>query len=321
MLLLVIVYMHSRKIADQKIKQLVATKLLNKLTPALSTNRQILKACLFLTGVAFLLFAWTGPQWGTSSRTINPKGIDILIAVDLSKSMLARDVRPNRLERVKLSLTNLLSKVKGDRLGLIAFSGSSFLQCPLTLDHQAFAKSLEDLEVGLIPRMGTNLALPIQEASRSFSPDDTDKFLILISDGEDLEGQGLLEAKEAAKQGIRIFTIGIGSEDGSFIPTDPIEQEPQNFLTDRQGKKVITRLDEKALRDIALSTGGQYSPIGPTGEGIGHVFSELQAYGQKRFREQLSTALPIDRYQVFILLGLAFLLSESLTSTAKKSEY
>ncbi|MEK9771986.1 MAG: VWA domain-containing protein [Opitutae bacterium] len=269
-------------------------------------------------GVVFILLAWTGPQWGTTKRTITPKGIDLLVAVDLSKSMLARDVHPNRLERVKLTLTNLLPKVRGDRLGLIAFSGSSFLQCPLTLDHQAFAKSLEDLKVGSIPRMGTNLALPIQEAARSFSQDDTDKFLVLISDGEDLEGQGLQEAKKAAKEGIRIYTIGIGSEQGAFIPTDPVDQEAKNFLTDRQGKKVVTKLDEVALRDIAVLTGGQYLPIGPTGEGISYVFSELQAHGQKKLREHLSTELPINRYQVFILIGLAFLLSESLTSASKK---
>jgi len=318
LLLLAVLYLRSRKLADQKLKQLITQKLAHDLIPSFSRNRQIFKFCLFFLGIAFILLAWAGPQWGTTQRTITPKGIDLLIAVDLSKSMLARDVRPNRLERVKLTLSNLLPSVRGDRLGLIAFSGSSFLQCPLTLDHQAFAKSLEDLNVGLIPRVGTNLALPIQEASRSFSKDDNDKFLVLISDGEDLEGQGLQEAKQAAKQGIRIYTIGIGSEEGAFIPTDPLGQPAKNFLTDRQGKKVLTKLDEDALRDIAVLTGGQYLPIGPTGEGISYVFSELQAHGQKKLREHLSTELPINRYQVFLLLGLAFLISESLTSTSKK---
>ena len=120
-----------------------------------------------------------------TQRTSEPSGIDILVAVDVSKSILARDPVPNRLERVKLSMTNLMEKVRGDRLGLIAFSGSAFLQCPLTLDHQAFVKTLDDLTIGLIKQPGTNLSKPIDEASRSFSKDDSDR-LILLSDGEDL---------------------------------------------------------------------------------------------------------------------------------------
>ena len=140
--------------------------------------------------------------------------------------MLARDVRPNRLERVKLGITNLLDRVSGDRLGLIAFSGTAFLHCPLTLDHQAFAKTLNDLEIGTIKTPGTNLAGPIEEASRSFSKNDRDKFLILLSDGEDLEGEGLKRAKEAKDQGIRIYTIGIGSPEGARIPMDPLGQPP-----------------------------------------------------------------------------------------------
>ena len=190
-------------------------------------------------GTALILIGLAGPQWGHIKRSISPRGIDILIAVDLSKSMLARDIEPNRLERVKSTLSNLLDRVKGDRLGLISFYDSSSLQCPLTLDHQAFIKSLYDLEIELIPgEGGTNLALPIQEAVRSFSKDDTDKFLILISDGEDLEGEGLKQAKLAGEQGVRIYTIGIGSPDGAFIPTNPIDQPPRKtFLLTAKGKR------------------------------------------------------------------------------------
>ena len=185
---LILVYFNSRKVAHERLSQLIASKLLSAVIPHFSRKREGIKIAFFFAGMIFLLLSLAGPQWGFSKRTVSPRGIDLLIAVDLSKSMLARDVRPNRLERVKLTLSNLLEKVKGDRLGLIAFSGSAFLQCPLTLDHQAFVKTLDELKVGLIPRPGTNLARPIQEAERSFSKDDTDKFLVLISDGEDLEG-------------------------------------------------------------------------------------------------------------------------------------
>ena len=312
------VFLKSQNAADKKLRLLVASKFIEDLVPLSSPKRKFLKFLIFIFGFSFLVIALAEPQWGENQRSISPKSIDILIAVDLSKSMLARDVRPNRLERVKLTLNNLLPTVRGDRLGLIGFSGTAFVQCPLTLDHQAFTKSLNDLQVGLIPVPGTNLAKPIEEAQRTFSRGDTDKFLILISDGEDLEGQGLSKAKEVAQEGIKIFTIGIGSEEGSFIPTDPVNQNAQSFLTDRSGKRVLTRLDEDALRNIASSTGGQYIQIGSTGEGIAHVFSELQTFGLKKTRQQLSTSLPINRYQIFVFLGLIFLISEILTSTAKK---
>ena len=314
------ILLFSRQKTFTKLNQLISNKFKNESIPSFSKFRRIQKFCVFILGTTLILIGLAGPQWGHVKRSLTPSGIDILIAVDLSKSMLARDIQPNRLERVKLTLSNLLYRVKGDRLGLIAFSGSSFLQCPLTLDHQAFAKSLDDLEVGLIPRAGTNLALPIQEAVRSFSKDDTDKFLILISDGEDLEGEGLKEAKLAAEQGVRIFTIGIGSAEGAFIPTDPISQPPQNFLTDRQGQKVITKFDRSTLEGIAKTTNGQFLLIGPTGEGIDHVFTELQTFGQKKLIEEFSTSLPVNRYQIFILLGLIFLISESLTSDSRRKK-
>ena len=178
--------------------------------------------------------------------------------------------------------------------------------CPLTLDHQAFSKTLNDLEVGIIKTHGTDLAGPIEEASRSFSKSDRDRFLILLSDGEDLEGKGLKRAKEAKEEGIRVFTIGIGSQNGSKIPMDPLDQPARNFLKDPQGKTIISRIDEKSLKDIAEATGGQYYSLGPTGEGLAEVLEYLQEIGQQKKREQLSTELPIDRYQPLAIISLLF---------------
>ncbi len=316
--LLILIYGRSRKEASRRLDALVAPKLLARLTPQRSAKKEWIKFSLFCGAIAFFILGLSGPQWGSKKRMVTPRGIDVLIAVDLSKSMLAQDISPNRLERVKLTLNNSLGKVRGDRLGLIAFSGSAFLQCPLTLDHQAFSKTLNDLEVGLLPRSGTDLSGPIREASFSFSKDDTDKFLILLSDGEDLEGMGLKQAKAAAQEGIKIFTIGIGSADGTRIPLDPIGQNPGNFLKSPTGEEVLTRLDERSLRDIAQTTGGQYYKLGPTGEGLAYVFEKLQSIGQQKRREQLSTELPIDRYQVFVTLGLLFLLFDILSSPTKK---
>jgi Ca-activated chloride channel family protein len=306
----------SRK--QKKLKLLTSLDLLPKLSPRFSSKQQYIKFGLIILSFLFLGLGLARPQWGTENRKSQPSGIDILIALDVSKSMLARDVRPNRLERVKLSISNLLDKVSGDRLGLIAFSGSAFLQCPLTLDHLAFTKTLNDLEIGIIKRPGTDLSRPIEEAIHSFSEDDTDRFLILLSDGEDLEGKGLKQAKEAAKEGVKIYTIGIGAKEGSRIPMDPLGQAPRNFLRDPQGTTVITKLDENSLRAIAEATNGKYFSLGPTGEGLAKVLGLLQSIGQQKKRELLSTALPIDRYQVLVALGFLILCIEILTPETKR---
>jgi Ca-activated chloride channel family protein len=316
---MVAIFYWSLKIKRNRLTLLTSHQLLSKLTPNWSLKQQILKFSLFGLGIIFLFLGLARPQWGSEKRKTQPAGIDILIALDVSKSMLARDVRPNRLERVKLSINNLLDRVEGDRLGLIAFSGSAFLQCPLTLDHQAFTKTLNDLQVGIIKRPGTDLSRPIEEAIHSFSKDDTDRFLILLSDGEDLEGKGLKQAKEAAKDGVRIYTIGIGAKGGARIPMDPLGQSARNFLRDPQGQTVITKLDENSLRAIADASQGKYFSLGPTGEGLAKVLGILQTIGQQKKREQLSTELPIDRYRLFVFIGFLFLCLEMLTSKISKT--
>ncbi|MBN38262.1 MAG: hypothetical protein CMI29_07315 [Opitutae bacterium] len=315
---LVLLFWYTQRVRLRRVNFLISSKLMPKLIPSWSNVLQWTKMSLLLLVVLLLFVTLARPQWGTEKKKSEPTGIDVMIAMDVSKSMLARDVRPNRLERVKLGITNLLDRVRGDRLGLIAFSGTAFLQCPLTLDHQAFAKTLNDLETGIIKTPGTNLAGPIEEAARSFSKDDRDRFLILLSDGEDLEGEGLKRAKEAKEQGIRIYTIGIGSPEGARIPMDPLGQPARNFLKDPQGKTVVSQMDQRALQDISEATGGRYYSMGPTGEGLAKVLEELQSIGQKKKREQLSTELPIERFQLFAIMAFLFLISEMLTSSGRK---
>ena len=310
---LVILFIYSERKRKKRISLLVAGKLNKDLILGFSPLKQNLKFCVLILCCILIFVGLARPQWGMQKRQSLPSGIDILFAVDVSKSMLARDVRPSRLERVKLGISNLIEKVAGDRLGLIAFSGGAFLQCPLTLDHQAFIKTINDLQVGLIKTPGTNLALPISEATRSFSKDDSDRFLILLSDGEDLEGEGLKRAKEASKDGIKIFTIGIGSDQGSRIPTDT-KTNSNNFMLDRSGNPIISKKDAKALRAIAEATGGKYLPLGPTGEGLAEILAHLQSIGQQKKKEQLSSELPIERFQAFALLALILLFSNSLVT-------
>ena len=157
---LLLLFWHSQRVRLRRVNLLISSKLMPKLVPSWSKTLQWTKLSLLLVAVLLLFVALARPQWGTEKKKTEPTGIDVMIALGVSKSMLARDVRPNRLERVKLGITNLLDRVSGDRLGLIAFSGTAFLHCPLTLDHQAFAKTLNDLEIGTIKTPGTNLAVP-----------------------------------------------------------------------------------------------------------------------------------------------------------------
>ena len=308
----------SERRKTRRLQRFAAEKLLGGLADSYSRNKSITRNVLVLLTVLLFFFALARPQWGTRQRQAVPSGIDVLLALDVSRSMLARDVRPNRIERVKLGISNLLDKVKGDRLGLIAFAGTSFLQCPLTLDHSAFRRTLGEMEVGVVKRQGTDLAQPITEAVRSFSEDDSDRFLILISDGEDLEREGLRKAKEVAKEGVRIYTIGIGSKEGASIPTDPIDKRARNFLKDPEGNLVVTKMDESSLQHIAKATGGKYFPLGPTGEGLAKVFEELQAIGHRKRHALLTQALPIERYQPFLVLALTLLAVEFLVGNRRR---
>ena len=209
--------------------------------------------------------------------------------------------------------------MKGDRIGLIAFAGNAFLQCPLTLDHQAFINTLKNLEIGTIKAGGTNLASPIDEASRSFSKEDRDKFLILISDGEDLEGEGLKRAKEANKQGIKIYTIGIGSPEGARIPTDSIDSPARNFLLNPEGKTVITRLDKDSLQAISNETNGKYYLLVQLDRVWSQFSSYLNLLEKKKFVNKSLQKYPLNDSNYFLLLAILLLLCEKLTPLNKRS--
>jgi Ca-activated chloride channel family protein len=323
LLCICILYFWSEKTKKSKILQLTSLKLLPRIAPHYSTKRNLIKFGIFTLGLILLSIALARPQWGTERRTNQPTGIDLIIAIDVSKSMWARDVKPNRLERVKLSISNLIEGLKGDRVGLIAFAGSAFLQCPLTLDHQAFINALKNIEVGTIKTGGTDYVATIDEAAQSFSKDDRDKFLILVSDGQYLEGEEengesyagetLRRAKGANKDDIKIFSIGIGSKEGVRIPTDPIDVPARNFLRDYEGKTVITQLDDTSLKAISAETNGKYYPLGSTGQGLVSVFKTLKSIGEQKKREQISSEIPVERFQPFVLLGLFALLFNQLT--------
>jgi Ca-activated chloride channel family protein len=297
---LLLVYFVSRKVVRSRTKQLVASKLLTSVVPYYSLKREIIKIALFFVGIVTLLISWSGPQWGYSQQEKTQTSLDILIAIDVSKSMLSKDIKPNRLTRVINTLNDQIIKVDRDRLGIIKFSNNVKVLCPLTLNHLSFKEHLNRLSVKPNFGMGTDIGKAIQYAEKVFEKDDKDQFLILITDGGDLEGKARMSAKKAAKKGIKIFTIGVGSDDGNLDDGLPVG------------------VDVKLLKNISESTGGQFVRLGPNGEGIEHIFTELQSIGQKKLREQRTTSLPINRYQFFAAFSLFLFLIEPLTPSGKK---
>jgi Ca-activated chloride channel family protein len=292
------------------VSKLVAARLRNQLAGSVSPLRRILRAVLLMLALIFAVLALAQPRLGFQEKETKQKGRDVVIAIDTSRSMLATDVSPTRLARAKLFTQDLVRLMQGDRIGLVAFAGSAFLQAPLTLDYAAVTNSLEELDTTVIPMGGTNIAAAITAAREAFGKaEGNTRALVILTDGEELDADGIAAAKQALEEGIRIFTVGIGSSEGSLIPVR-LEDGRPDFVRDAQGKPVTSRLDDSRLREIAVVTGGFYLPLGP--EAAREVFvkgiepMELAEVGVFSARQ------PIERFQwplaaATILLALSLL--------------
>ena len=293
-------------------------ELLAELLTQVNPGRQKLKAILFIAGVVFCVLALMRPQWGFKWQEVRRKGLDIIIALDTSKSMLAEDIKPSRLARAKLAIGDFTQYLKGDRVGLIAFSGSAFLECPLTIDYGGFLLSLRDLDINTIPKGGTSISSAIREAMRSFpAGEGEDKVLIIITDGEDHEGDPLRMAEEAKKQGIIIYCIGIGTKEGELIF---VEQEGggKEFLKDSQGNAVKSRLNEDLLQKIALASGGSYVRSTSAEFGLDLLYKQRLSKLQKHEFQGRLNKLYAERFQIFLSIGLLLILAQAVTSDKRR---
>lgn len=242
-------------------KMFIEARLLPGLISGVSFKRQKLRFALIILAVVLLTVALARPQWGFTWEASKQKGLDIVVAIDTSKSMLAEDISPNRLQRAKLAALDLMQQAQSDRLGLVAFAGNAFLQCPLTIDDNAFRQSVEALDVSIIPQGGTALAEAISTAQTAFKEGDNFKVLVLFTDGEDNDENALEAAQAAAKDGMKIFTIGIGTPEGEILRIKDAKGRT-DYLRDQDGNVVKSRLNESLLQQIAGATdGGFYLPL------------------------------------------------------------
>jgi Ca-activated chloride channel family protein len=294
--------------------------LIEKLS-AFDVKRYRIKTLLLITALALALFSLMRPQWGFHWQEVKRVGLDILIAIDTSKSMLAQDVRPNRLERSKLAVKDLIKKLKGDRIGLIAFSGNAFLQCPLTVDYGGFTLMLDDLDVDIIPKGGTSISSAINEAIKSYEGGMKKyKALVIITDGEDHEGSPIELAKRAEREGIKIFCIGIGTKEGELIPVKN-EKNKTVFLKDREGNVIKTRLNEKTLQEIALITGGSYVRATGAEFGLDLIYEENLSKMEKRELESKMRKSFEERFQIPLAFALIlFFVEPFITEKRQRGE-
>lgn len=292
---------------------------LAQIAPTLSAGKRLFKMGLVTTAVFLCLYSLARPQWGFVWEEAKRSGIDILIAMDVSKSMLATDVKPNRLERSKFAVKDLIKKLDGDRVGLIAFAGTAFLQCPPTIDYNGFLLVLDDLGVGTIPKGGTNISGAISEAVKTFGPKDKKfKALVIITDGDDLEGKPLEAAKEASKAGIRVYCIGVGTAEGELIYVYN-ERGQRDLVKDRRGDAVKSRLNEELLKEIAVSTGGAYVRATQAEFGLALIYDKNISKLEKSDLDSKMRKHLNEKYQYFLALAILALFIEPLISEARRN--
>lgn len=305
--LLPVFYAWAFRKAERTRAALVQESLLPKIARGFDPGRRRFKAFLQITGMFLLVFALAGPRVGSREVTVKRRGIDLMIAIDTSLSMEARDIPPSRLVKAKREVSAFLDRLEGDRIGIVAFAGDAFLQCPLTLDFGAARMFLEVLDTNSVSRPGTNLAAAIRTALAGF-PEAQDKYkaIVLVTDGEDHSGAALKAAEEAARRGIRVYTIGVGAERGEPIPLGT-ENGGGGYKKDEEGEIVMTALDVETLERIALTTGGEFHRA-TTGElELNRIYESLGELEEREIASRAFTQYE-DRFQVPLALALLLLL-------------
>ncbi|MCD4696562.1 MAG: VWA domain-containing protein [Bacteroidales bacterium] len=285
--------------------------IMQKLLPAISTNRIILKFVLIMLAYLFLVIAMANPQIGSKLVEGERKGIDIMVALDVSNSMLAQDIEPNRLVRSKQAISKLIDKLGNDRIGIIVFAGNAYVQLPITSDHSAAKMFLSTLSTKIVPTQGTAIGEAIELAAKSFDDETHSRAIIIITDGENHEDDAVEMAGSVTEKGIKVYTIGMGLPDGTPIPEYDNYNRQTGYKKDRQGNTVVTRLNEKMLRDIAFTGKGIYVRANNTQAGLSKVFEEINKLEKTEFESKIFSDYE-SRFQYFIALSLLFLLLDIL---------
>jgi len=314
--LLVLLHRYAAWARQQQVARFAAAELLADLLRSHSRVRRVFKNALLVLAVGGIGLALARPQWGETSEVTQALGEDILFLIDCSRSMLAEDVRPNRLARAKFAVEDFVQQHGRGRVGLVAFAGQAFLQCPLTFDYDAFRDTLQTIDDKTIPVAGTDIGRALDEAFTAMEKNERRKIMVLLTDGEDLEKTGVKKAQELAAKGVMVFTIGVGTPAGGPV-SYPKEGGGTETVRDQSGAPVQSRLDEETLRAIAAATRGSYEPLGALGEGMGRVRRAVE--GTTFFPNLSQTRkLGVDRFHVMVAGVILLLVLESLVGTRRR---
>jgi Ca-activated chloride channel homolog len=303
----------------RRLERLVAEPLASRLAQDFGRGKASVRAVCLMGFVLFAVLALARPQWGTRLQDVHRKGVDVMLALDTSYSMNAEDVAPNRLAVARGAVKALVARLRGDRVGLVSFAGTAFVQCPLTLDYGAIALFLDSVTTGMVPDPGTSLAAAIATANRAFIAKETRyKVLVLFTDGEDLEGQVDDAVTRARDAGVVIYTVGVGSPDGRPIPIRDEKGDVVEYRKDPSGQVVISRLDERALATIATSTGGRYFRATAGHGEAEELADEISRQEKKELESRLYQNLE-DRFQYPLFLAALLLLAACWISERRGS--
>ncbi len=300
-----ILFMLGLSLRKQSLRRLGELKVLKRLMPERSPQKLILKFIILNLAYASLVVGIANPQTGSKLEKIQRKGIDIVVALDVSNSMLAQDIKPDRLTRARQALFKLIDRLQGDRIGIIIFAGKAYVQLPVTTDYAAAKMFVSTISTKDIPSQGTAIAEAIELGMSSFDRNDHSKAIIIITDGENHEGDAIEAAKTANQQGIRVYTIGMGLPDGSPIPVINSYGQQTGFKKDRDGNTVITKLNELMMQQIAAAGDGDYVRANNTQAGLSKIFDKINALEKSEIETRMFTDYE-DQFQYFI--GFALLL-------------
>lgn len=312
---LLLLYLVNDVRKKRALKRLGDINLVGSLVPEMSKLRSRVKFMLQLLAFSAAIITLSRPQFGSKIEDVKRQGVEVVIALDVSNSMLAEDIQPDRLTRAKQAISRLVDNLSNDKIGLIVFAGDAYTQIPVTTDYVSAKMFLSTIGPNMVPKQGTAIGAAIDLGIRSFSPgEDKSKAMIIITDGENHEDDPEANAEEASEAGIVIHTIGIGSTEG--VPVPVIINGRKDFLKDVEGNTVITKLDEDILKKIAISTGGNYVRASNSNIGLDQIFSEIRKMKEQELESTLYTEYN-DQFQIFSAIALLLLVVDFIIMDRK----
>mgnify|MGYP003302879189 FL=1 len=316
--ILIAIYVTIRIINKKRFSKFADSKFIELLAPLTSNSRSNIKFILSLLVISLGILSIANLQSGSKMEEVKREGIDLFFCIDISNSMNAEDIAPNRLERSKQAINNIINKLNGDRVGIIVFAGNAYVQLPITTDYSAAKMFLSTINTDLIPTQGTEIGSAINLAAKSFGTNENNKAIVVISDGEDHEnGDAIKAVQEAAKLGIKIYTIGMGLEDGAPIPTYNKYGKRTGYKKDKNGNIVITKLDDNMLRQIAEIGDGIYRRASNSNVGLDEIYEEINKSDKSEIEAKVFSDYE-DQFQWFLGAAIILLIIELLISSGKK---